>query len=301
MNSRTVLLAALLLSSPAMADTPIDQTHPLSATGQVSIDNLKGRIVVVGWDRPEVRITGTLGQGVEKLEVEGGGDSLRIEVKYPGSGSDWFNWGGGNRGKPSVLEVSLPATASLSVDSVSASVDVSGVRGRRLSVDSVSGDVRVRGAGPGQGRFDSVSGGLDLELDSRDVEADTVSGDIRLRGRIGGRVSLDTVSGDASLEAGALERLSLSSVSGNGRLRAGLAEGGSISADTVSGRLSLDLPAHTSARLRVETFSGDITSPVGTVQTQQYGPGKSLDARLGDGAGDIRLESFSGSVRVTLE
>jgi DUF4097 and DUF4098 domain-containing protein YvlB len=301
MNSRIVLLAALLLSSPALADTPIDQTHPLSPTGQVSIDNIKGRIVVVGWNRPEVRITGTLGEGVEKLEVEGSGDSLRIEVKYPSSGGGWFNWGGGNRGKPSVVEVSMPATASLSVDSVSAGVDVSGMRGRRLSVDSVSGDVRVRGAGPGQGRFDSVSGGLDLELDSRDVEADTVSGDIRLRGGIGGRVSLDTVSGNASLEAGTLERLSLSSVSGNGRLRAGLAEGGSISADTVSGRLSLDLPADTSARLRVETFSGDITSPVGTVQTQQYGPGKSLDARLGDGSGDIRLESFSGSVRVTLE
>jgi hypothetical protein len=301
MTSRILLLAALLLANPAWADTPINQTRPLSPTGQVSIDNLKGRIVVRGWDRPEVKITGTLGEGVEKLEIEGSGDSLRIEVKYPGSGGGWFNWGGSNRGKPSVLEVTLPATASVSVDSVSASVDVAGVRGKRLSVDSVSGSVDVRDTAAAEVRFDTVSGSVDAELESGDVAVDSVSGNIDLRGRIGGRVSLDTVSGNASLDAGALDRLNLSSVSGDGRLRTGLAEGGSISADTVSGRLSLDLPADTSARLRVETFSGSISSPVGEVQTQQYGPGKSLDARLGSGSGDIRLESFSGSVRVRVE
>jgi len=301
MNSRIFLMAVLLLAAPALAAKTVDETRPLSPTGQVSIENIKGRIVVRGWDRPEVRITGSLGDGVEKLEIEGNGDRLRIEVKYPGSGGGWFNWGSGNRGKPSVIEVTLPATASVAVDSVSASVDVAGVRGRRLAVDSVSGSVQVRDAGPREARFDTVSGSLDLELDSNDIAVDSVSGNINLRGRIAGRVSLDTVSGDATLVAGTLERLTLSSVSGTGRLRAGLAANGSISADTVSGRLNLDLPADTSARLRVETFSGAITSPVGQVKSEQYGPGKRLDTRLGTGSGDIRLESFSGGVRITLE
>lgn len=302
MNAPIFLMAALLLSAPALAAKPVDETRPLSPTGQVSIENMKGRIVVRGWDRPEVRVTGSLGDGVEKLEIEGNGDRLRIEVKYPGSGGGWFNWGSGSRGsKPSEIEVTLPATASVAVDSVSASVDVAGVRGRRLAVDSVSGSVQVRDAGPGEARFDTVSGNMDLELDSSDIAVDSVSGNVNLRGRITGRVSLDTVSGDATLVAGALERLTLSSVSGTGRLRAGLAANGSISADTVSGRLNLDLPADTSARLRVETFSGAIISPVGQVQTEQYGPGKRLDTRLGAGSGEIRLESFSGGVRITLE
>lgn len=301
MTSRTYLLGLLFAASPALADTAIDQSRPLSATGQVSIENVKGSIVVRGWDRPEVRITGTLGEGVEKLEIEGDGDSLRIEVKNPGSGGGLFNWGGGDRSKPSVLEVTLPATASVNVESVSAGIDVTGVRGRRLSAESVSGSIDVRDSAPGEARFDTVSGDVDAELESRDVGADSVSGNISLGGRIGGRVSLDTVSGNASLDATSLDRLTLSSVSGDGRLRTGLAEGGALSADTVSGRLSLDLPADTSARLRVETFSGSITSPVGEVKTQQYGPGKSLDARLGSGSGEIRLESFSGSVRIRIE
>jgi len=51
----------------------------------------------------------------------------------------------------------------------------------------------------------------------------------------------------------------------------------------------------------VETFSGGISSPVGKVQTEEYGPGKRLEARLGAGGGEIRLESFSGDVRVEIE
>lgn len=299
MIPRVLCLAAVLASAPVLADTPISQTRPLAATGQVSIDNLKGRIQVRTWARAEVRITGTLGEGVEKLVVEGSADKLHIEARYPKRGGGWFGWGGDGGARPTVLEVMLPAGASVSVDSVSADVDVAGVAGRRLAVDSVSGDVLVRTSRPGEASFDTVSGDLDLELDSRNVGVDSVSGDILLKGRIGGRVSLDTVSGDATLVAGALDSLSLSTVSGDGRLEAGLATAGSISADSVSGGLSLVLPADTSARLRIETFSGGISSPVGKVVTEQYGPGKHLDARLGSGSGEIQLESFSGNVRVT--
>ena len=44
---------------PAMAATPISQTRPLDARGRVEIENLKGKVEVVAWDRPEVRLSGT--------------------------------------------------------------------------------------------------------------------------------------------------------------------------------------------------------------------------------------------------
>ena len=106
---------------------------------------------------------------------------------------------------------------------------------------------------------------------------------------------------NAAVVAGALDRLSHASVSGDARLEAGLRPGASLRAESVSGTLDITLPAATSARLAVETFSGGISSPVGEVQTEQYGPGKSLSARLGAGDGDIRLESFSGNVRIKLK
>ncbi len=304
MTTRTVCCAALLVlaSSPALAATPINQVRPLSATGNVSIDNVKGRIVVRAWDRAEVGITGSLGEGVEKLLVEGTADDLRIEVRYPSSGGSWFDWGGkGSQGQASVIEVSVPTGAGVTVDSVSANVDVAGVAGRSLSVDTVSGDVVVRAARPAEASIDSVSGDLDLDLQTASIAVDTVSGDVRIRGRVTGVVDLETVSGDVELAAGQVERLSISSVSGDSRVKARLAPGGRITTDSVSGGLTLSLGRDTSARLRVETFSGDISSPVGTVKAEQYGPGKSLETRLGAGAGDVRLESFSGDVRIELD
>lgn len=305
MTPRTVWCTALLVAAtapvPAIAATPIHQVRPLSPQGNVSVDNLKGRIVVRTWNRAEVGITGSLGDGVEKLVVEGTPADLRIEVRYPSGNGSWFGWGGNRGGEPSIIEISVPSRAGVKVDSVSADVDVAGVAGRHLSVDTVSGNVLVRGARPAETNVDSVSGNLDLELDTARLTVDSVSGDVRVKGNVTGVVGIETVSGDAQVEAGKLERLTLSSVSGDSRVRAALAPGGRIAGDTVSGNLTLSLPRDTSAQLRVETFSGDITSPVGRVHTEQYGPGKHLEARLGEGGGEIQLEAFSGDVRVNLE
>ena len=301
MTSLTLWYAALILATgtPALAATPINQVRPLSAQGSVSVDNVKGRIVVRTWDRAEVRITGSLGQGVEKLVVEGTADNLRIEVRYPSGGGSWFGWGGDRgRAESSVIEVTVPARAGVKVDSVSASVDVAGVAGRTLTVDTVSGNVVIRGARPAQASLDTVSGDLDLELQTALVAVASVSGDVRIRGKLTGSVEIESVSGDTDLLAGRLQRLSVSSVSGDSRLKASLAPGGRITTESVSGGVTLALAGDTSARLRVETFSGGITSPVGQVKTEEYGPGKRLDARLGTGSGDIRLESFSGDVRI---
>jgi hypothetical protein len=296
MITRLSLAALLLAAAPAFAATPIDETRPLSADGRVSIDNLKGRITVTAWDRPEVHIGGSLGEGVEKLEIGGSATSLTIKVRYPQSGG-WF-FGRSDGGQPSNLEVRVPVGASVSIDAVSADVEVRGVHGALLEVDAVSGDIRLRDAAPRELRIDSVSGDVDGQLDSRDVSVDSVSGDIRLAGRIDGRVAIDVVSGDVHLEAGTLERLSLGTVSGDADLQFALARGGVVRAESVSGNVGLVLPAATSARLALETFSGRISSPVGEVVEEKFGPGRHLNASLGAGDGDIRLESFSGNVRV---
>ena len=37
------------------------------------------------------------------------------------------------------------------------------------------------------------------------------------------------------------------------------------------------------------------------VNKEEYGPGQSLDARLGNGQGQIKLETFSGNIKVELQ
>ena len=251
-----ICLAGLLLAAPVLAQSPIDESRPLAADGRVTIENMKGRVTVRTWDQPRVRITGSLGEGVEKLDIDGGNQALSIHVRYPETGG-WFSR---DRSGPTMLEVTLPARASVSVEGVSADIDVAGTGGRRLQLESVSGDVLVRAARADEVRLESVSGDVDAEVESRDIGVESVSGDAKL----------DT----------------------------GLAAGGSIDAESVSGDLTLTLPADSSARRRVESFSGSIRSPVGRVETEEYGPGSHLDARLGAGNGEIRIETFSGDATV---
>jgi DUF4097 and DUF4098 domain-containing protein YvlB len=302
MSIRLCGALAMFAVAPAFAATPINQTRPLNADGQVRIENIKGRIVVRTWSKPQVQVTGSLGKGVEKLEITGDARSLDIRVKYPHNGGGWNLWGrDDNHTEPTELEVMLPARASVDIEAVSADVDVQQVAGRKLDVSSVSGDVVVTASSPGEASFENVSGDTTLRITSAKVEAQSVSGDLRLSGGLTGEIDMETVSGNLELGAKTLDRLEVSTVSGDAILRAGLAPSGSIKAETLSGELRLTLPPSIGARVHVETFSGDISGPDLRIKREEHGPGKSLDTKFGDGRGNIELESFSGNVRIAFD
>lgn len=293
----TVLAALLACVLPAWAGTPIDQTRPLDARGTVQIENLKGRIQVRVWDKQEVHVGGTLGDGVEKLVIEGNRGNLLVRAQYPRSSNL-----GSNRTQPTDLILDVPRLASLEIESVSADVDVLGTAGRVLEIDSVSGDVVVAGA-PGEASLESVSGDMTLTLNSDDVSAESVSGDIQLQGRLAGEVTAETVSGNTRVDTRGerVRSLSLASVSGDASARLGLADGGRIRAESVSGDVRLHLPRSLSARVSGETFSGDLSAPGARVERPKYGPGASLEHRYGDGRGEISIETFSGDAELTFD
>lgn len=291
-------LCAGLACAPLYAGTPINETRPLDPRGRISIDNLKGRIQVRAWDRAEVRITGTLGDGVEKLVVDGDRDDLEVRVEYPKRMGTFRN----DRTGPTELLLQVPLQANLDIESVSADIDVDGVAPEDLDVETVSGTVTIAAA-PRRASIDSVSGDLSLTLNSREAKTESVSGDIVLRGRLDGEVHAETVSGDISIDSRGerLRRLSTGTVSGDADVRMGLADGGSVKSETVSGEIRLRLPKGLSARVSGETFSGDLGAPDAKIHTEEFGPGKTMQVRYGSGAGEIRMESFSGDATLILE
>ncbi|MCF7221981.1 DUF4097 family beta strand repeat-containing protein [Marilutibacter chinensis] len=304
-RAATTLLALALfagLALPLQAATPIDETRPLDPRGRVEIDNVKGSIDVRAWDRSEVRITGSLGEGVEKLEITGDRQYLSVKVKYPNRGSGLGFFTGSDRSEPTDLVLMVPLRADLDIDSVSASVKVAGVAPAELSIDSVSGDVDVAGA-PDEIDVDSVSGDLRLVVNSRNVDVETVSGEIELRGRLSDEVSIETVSGDAQVQVveSALRRFSGASVSGDLSLRTALAGNGRIDLETVSGDVDLYLPRGLSAGVRGETFSGSLRAPGADIQRPRHGPGASFEHRYGSGEGEVSIETFSGDATLHMD
>lgn len=288
----------LSLALPALAATPINETRPLSPTGKVEIENLKGRIDVRVWDRPEVKMEGSLGDGVERLAIEGDRSKLAVRVKYPKR----FGMTGNNT-EPTELRLTVPRRANLGIEAVSADIDVQGTAAGKLSVDAVSGDVIVIGA-PQKAEVNTVSGNQQLTINTGDAAVDTVSGDIALRGRFDGEVEFNSVSGDITIvnnRENPVRKLSGSSVSGDMTLSTALARGGEIAVDTLSGELRLTLPRDVSATVTGESFSGDLRVSGAQVQRPKHGPGSSVSHRYGAGEGRITVESFSGSASVIVE
>lgn len=289
----SLFVLACSLAQTAYAATPINESRPLNPNGRLEIDNLKGRVEVRGWDRPEVKLTGSLGKGVEKLVLEGDSQALHIEVKYPSRS---------NRTEPTTLVLQVPLRAGLEIDTVSADIDVHGMAPREMSLQSVSGDVTANGA-PRRAKVDSVSGDVNLTFNSSDVNVNTVSGDLTLSGRLTGEVSVETVAGDLRVDSKGekLSSFKAGTVSGDMQVRMALAEDGVVKMESVSGDLLLVMPSDLSAQVSGESFSGDLTAPGAKVEREEFGPGSSFHSHYGAGKGEIRLESFSGDAELRFQ
>ena len=74
-------LAALVWPASLLAATKsVDEHRPAEMAGEVEISNVSGRVEVVGWDKPEVAVTGEIGLGVERVDDASAG-SLHVHVE----------------------------------------------------------------------------------------------------------------------------------------------------------------------------------------------------------------------------
>ena len=298
MNRQFVLksLSLLLLCGSAYAGTPIDQKRAVDADARIEVSNIKGAVTVTGWDRPEVQVTGTLGDGAKGLLVEGGGSHLTIKVQAPEK-QGWFSWGADSRMGDTLLDIKVPNAAEMRIEVVSADVTLAGVAGRRLDVESVSGNLRLD-SGARDIEVDSVSGDVDVAGgNATHSNIESVSGNIRARG-LGGEMSFETVSGDIDAEGATYRELKAGTVSGDINLRGAASDGVRVEVESMSGDVHLYLPAAVSARLSASSFSGRIRSDFGDVTEPDHGPGSSLEASAGSGSGHVRIETFSGNIDI---
>ena len=297
-----IALSLALASGYASAATPINETRPLDPRGRVEIENPKGRIEVHAWDRAEVRIEGSLGAGVEKLDIGRDGDTLRIAVEYPDREGLSGLLGGGGRSEPTVLKIMVPVRADLDISAVAADVVAWGVAPSSLSIDNVSGDTKVAAAADDV-EVNSVSGDVDLTVNRGNVDVENVSGSIRLSGRLGREVSVESVSGaiDVNVLDTSVEKFEGSSVSGDVEIRTALSPHARMKLETVSGDVRLHLPRNVSAEVRGESFSGTLRAPGATIDRPEHGPGSSFRQRYGNGDANVSVETFSGDADVSLD
>lgn len=286
---RCGLVGLLLVGAVAVqaGEREVDERADANADGTVLIENIAGSIVVEGWDREEVAITGTLGEDVEELKFKAGGRKTRIEVRYPRNIK--------NISEGADLVIKVPAGSRVEVECISCPITINGVSGP-VYASSISGDVEVRGDSPIV-TAETISGDVYMEGPAEQISLESISGTIRAEGEEA-EVEASVVNGKIDLDFDVFRELEVGSVNGTVTASGAIASGAEVEIEVHSGQITLTVPGSVSADWRIDTFSGNIDNAFGhkARRTSKYAPGKELEFTTGDGDARVRINTFSGSV-----
>ena len=138
--------------------------------------------------------------------------------------------------------------------------------------------------------IDAIDGPVSVNNIKGDVDLVEISGSTRVNVMNGQIISHGTMPTDGNIE--------LSTMTGNIDCEVALPLGGSIDMTALDGDINLDIPQDTSAILEAGVTDGVIRL-IQLVLHDQVRTPHSLTGRLGDGKGDIRLETGTGDITVT--
>lgn len=310
------LLVAVVVATAgdaAAADRQRTRAHGAQPAAEVQTDRERrvfavtaGSAVDVSNISGDVRIAAGAGDSVVVETVRrrrSRGDELRLEMRQVGNRVVVRVTGTrSNRGNDTIdITVTAPRDAAVVARSVSGSVGLTGVDGESR-LETVSGDVDVTRAA-NLSLAKTVSGTVTVrQSDSAGtmtlgtVSGSVVAADLRARG-----LDAASVSGAVRLERVDAQRVLGKSVSGGVEFQGPLAAGGRFEFTSHSGDVRLRLPAGASFDLTADSFSGRLTTdfPVALRSTRSSrGASRSIRGVAGDGAAELLVRSFSGSVTI---
>jgi len=287
MKPAAVVLATVLLAPVSLAaQTTVDQKRPAAPDGAVSIENMAGSVKVTGWDKAEVQVRGTVGEGGE-LSFEGSGRRTHIEIEADHN----------PMGIKSDLEVFVPAGSSVDIEGFQATISVTGVLGS-VTAETVNGSITQAGAAK-HVELQSVNGDVEVSKATGRIKAETVNGSVVVRDA-SGDLEASTVHGKLHVIGGSYDRAEIESVAGTVRFEAALTSRASLSIETVSAPVELLLPATVSAEFQVSSFSGRINNELGPAAEKRgkWTPQTELGFTTGSGGARITLETLSGAIDI---
>lgn len=279
------------------------KSFSVGKAGSLLLHNISGDVVITGGAGSDIRVEAVkkakgrsqdearqqLGNVVLTMQEAGGG---RVDIRVEPRGRESRAWIDFN--------VVVPYEAAAEVHSVSGDITVTGVKGE-VRAETVSGDVKGS-ALTRMAAAKSVSGDVVLT----NVESDgtlvlsAVSGDVTANSLKARALEVSAVSGDTVLSQCQTDRAQVSTVNGDITYSGRLSKSGRYELKTHSGDIVLN---HQGSNFEVaaSTFSGDIKfNPAATVKvnTNQYGPGRSVRGAIGGGGAYLELTTFSGDITV---
>lgn len=282
-----VLLALLLACSSlcvsgAYAQGTVERRLALRSGAAVKMFVPAGSLRLVEWDRDTLVVRAVLGRG-SRLFFGGGSAGAKVGVE-----SDDPTGAASAR-----VEVRVPRGVTVSVKTVSASVDAQNVSGWFYTVD---GGMRLRGR-VSTVEVEAMSGAADVDVVGAWARVRTASGPLTLGGRVQD-VGASSVSGRLLVTTTGIERGRIGSVSGTVTFAGAAAPGGVLELDDHSGAVEFRVPPAQGGEFQLTTVVGTIDNRVASIRPTALasGRGQSLAFRLGTTGGRVTVRTYRGAI-----
>jgi len=297
----------------SFAGESIDESLKADDVSSVNIENLRGKITVIGWDKSTITVKGELEDDAEGLVFKQSGSSVKIKVELENNNHNFW----GNNAKGSMLTIHMPKNIRVSFEGVSSDIDIDNLHAS-AEVKTVSGSVIAKNLSE-RIELSSVSGDIDSKRLSGKISLASVSGDITDRqssGRLllravsgeidsistAKEVAIENVSGDIQLSLSEVDELSVSNVSGDFSGRLSLNKGGVVKMSSVSGGLALKFQNDVQASFKLSASAGgDIVNKITSQKAKEakYGPSSKLRFETGNADASVRASTVSGEIEVS--
>ncbi len=307
-------LCAVVLASfafQAYAGDKVDKSLVVNGATNVTIDNLRGKVSIVGWDKNIVSVKGELDDEAEGFIFERDGAHIKIKVEMPRHMNGHWNDDGSN------LKIKVPESMRIDFSGVSSDVEINNITNSteaktvsgnidvenlsdHVELTSVSGDIEASSLN-GRINLSTVSGDISDKKSSGRLRLKAVSGDVRSQSSAE-EVSVSTVSGKIDLMLDEVDELTLSTVSGNADGRLSLNDHGRVKMSSVSGDIDLAFENDVQASFRMKSNAGgDLVNRITRDKAThaKYGPSSKLYFETGEANASVKASTVSGQIKVS--
>jgi DUF4097 and DUF4098 domain-containing protein YvlB len=256
----------------------IEKTFETPDGCDLTVENVRGAITVLGWDQNTTQIVATTQNGSANVEIGQEGRTITARTKHEQGALGWLDWLTGNKPPLVDYKVHVPHASNLRLKNVSGPI----------SAQEVKGEVRVN----------DVDGTAVLTAIEGDIRAETVNGSLQAEG-IKGTAKLHTVNGRMHVQESTLQALNADTVNGDIEVRASFASGGEYTFHTVNGscRLMLANAPYASVSAHGVNMSVDCRVAADNIERSMG----SWKATIGTGEGprsSIRFDTVNGRLYI---
>ncbi|MGA2986903.1 MAG: DUF4097 family beta strand repeat-containing protein [Terriglobia bacterium] len=272
-----VLLPAALMW--AAGEGRWEKTFDTTREPRITLNNLKGHVLVRGWDKAQVHVVYTVASARIEVDSEilpdtGPADKVHFDTHLLDSTLPVNE-------QVADYTLDVPAGASLEIRDPQGKVMVQGMQAD-VSVQSVSADISVRDYS-GHLSVRSVAGDIEVIRPSGNVEADSITGNLHFVSPATTRLHGSTTSGRILYEGDFMDR-------------------GDYILSAYSGDVDIVCPPSASYELRAKTLKGKVINTMPMTHRREsaspLGASNSLLGTHNAGKANVELTSFSGNIRI---